>query len=213
MAGHTSEKRWRRNQNPIFGNKGVSEQAQDLCTEMTTILTKARAAFLEMQELYQYVGSTVQGLADQLFYEDWTSRSATGVQAVLTVDVTAGAVSAVAITEAGTGYADGTGFTINLSATAGGGDATALISYDVVSGALTNAAVDVAGATYTDGAGQSVLEAPTPGLVFEAQASAEEVGKAQDLFDAVTALNELYLAADNGVTTTEDRFAQLRRMS
>jgi len=36
---------------------------------------------------------------------------------------------------------------------------------------------------------------------------------ATDLINAVTAMHELYQAATNVVTTQEDRFAQLRRMT
>lgn len=132
MAGHTSEKRWRRNQNPVFGNEGVSELTSNLCKEMITALDHAKTAFDELQELYNFTGSTIQGLADQLFYEDWSVRE-------------------------------------------------------------------------PDPQGN-------PG-VFETEANAEELGKVQDLFNAITALNELWGAASNQVTTTEDRFSQLRRMS
>jgi hypothetical protein len=131
MAGHTSEKRWRRNQNTVFGNSGVSEQARDLCQNMVATLTTSRAAFLELQELYIYVGSTVQLLADQLFFEDWSTR----------------------------------------------------------------------------------LVDPQVPDVYETEANAVELAKAQDLFDAITALNELHQCADNVAVPAEDRYAQLRRMS
>ena len=132
MAGHTSEKRWRRNQNPVFGNSGVSELAQELCRNMIAVLDQSKSAFLELQELYNYAGGTVQSLANQLFFEDWSVREPDPLN--------------------------------------------------------------------------------DPG-VFETEANAEELGKAQDLFDAITALNELYGAANNQATTQEDRFSQLRRMS
>jgi len=87
------------------------------------------------------------------------------------------------------------------------------LTYDVVSGALTNPSISVGGTTYNDGTGITVQETPAAGQVFETEANAEELGKTQDLFDAITALNELYGAANNLVTTQEDRFSQLRRMS
>jgi len=31
MAGHTSEKRWRTNQNRLYGNVGVSDLASQVC--------------------------------------------------------------------------------------------------------------------------------------------------------------------------------------
>ena len=49
--------------------------------------------------------------------------------------------------------------------------------------------------------------------VLDTQANAAEVEKATDLINAVTAMHELYQAANNVVTTQEDRFAQLRRMT
>lgn len=213
MAGHTSEKRWRTNQNTLYGNIGVSDLASQVCTQMVATLDQGKAAFDELSELYSYVGSTVQLLADQLFFEDWQSRSTTGVQAVITVDVVGGAVGNPIVTVAGTGYTDGTGFTLNLVLTGGGGDGTAELTYDVSSGAVTNPSISIAGTTYNNGTGVTVQEIPTPGQVFETQANSEELGKAQDLFNAVTALNEIYGAADNQVTTQEDRFSQLRRMS
>ena len=213
MAGHTSEKRWRRNQNTTFGNFGVSEQASAACEKMIDALETGRAAFNELQELYAYAGGTVQDLADQLFKEDWEARSSQGTQAVITVDVTGGVVSTPAVTVAGTGYTDGTGYTLLLVLTAGGGDGTAELTYDVVSGAVTNPSISIAGTTYNNGTDITVQETPAPGLVYETQANAEELSKAQDLFDAITALNELYGAANNQVTVQEDRFSQLRRMS
>jgi len=213
MAGHTSEKRWRTNQNRLYGNVGVSDLASQVCVQMIDTLDLSKSAFNELQEIYAYAGSTVQGMADQLFLEDWSSRSTQGTQAVITVNVSSGVVSTPIVTVAGTGYTDGTGFVLNLVLTAGGGDGAAELTYDVVSGALTNPSISVGGTTYNDGTGITVQETPAAGQVFETEANAEELGKTQDLFDAITALNELYGAANNLVTTQEDRFSQLRRMS
>jgi hypothetical protein len=213
MAGaHTSEKRWYRNQNPT-GNVSIADQVQDSAVNVIHGLNAAESMFGEMQELFAFAGSTMQGLADQLFYEKWSVRSSPGVQAVLTVDVVAGAVTAAAISVAGTSYVDGTGYTIALTGTAGGGDGAAVLSYDVVAGVVTNIAVDAPGTTYTNGAGQPVTETPAPGNVFETEANASELGMAQDAFDAVTAMHELYQAMTNVVVAQEDRLAQLRRMS
>ena len=49
--------------------------------------------------------------------------------------------------------------------------------------------------------------------VLDTQANTVEVAKTTDLIAAATSLHELYQAANNVATTTEDRFAQLRRMS
>jgi len=213
MAGHTSEKRWRRNQNAKFGNAGVSELAAQVCTQMISALDTAKTAYSELQEMYVYAGGTVQSLANQLFYEDWSARSAPGTQAVITVDVAGGVVATPAVTVAGTGYTNGTGFTLSLVLTAGGGDGTAELTYDVVGGAITNPSISIAGATYNNGTDITVQETPAPGNVFETQANAEELAKTQDLFDAITALNELHNAASNIAVATDDRFSQLRRMS
>lgn len=213
MAGHTGEKRWRTNQNKTFGNLGVSEQAQAVCQEMVAALDNSKTAFNELSELYAFAGGTVQLLADQLFFEDWSPRSAIGVQTVITVDVVGGVVQNPIVAVAGTGYTDGTGFTLNLVLTAGGGDGAAELTYDVSSGAVTNPSISIAGTTYNNGTGITVQETPTPGQVFETQANSVELGKTQDLFNAITALNELHGAADNLATAQEDRFSQLRRMS
>ena len=71
MAGHTSEKRWRTNQG---SQQGVSEIVSGSCEQIITALNTSEAAYDELLELYQYCGGTTQGLADQLFYEDWVSR-------------------------------------------------------------------------------------------------------------------------------------------
>lgn len=83
MAGHTSEKRWRTGQfqtggpgQPGNGQQGVSLLVSNLCTEMLKVLTTSRAAHLELLEMFQFAGGTIQLLADQLFYEDWSTRLA-----------------------------------------------------------------------------------------------------------------------------------------
>lgn len=131
MAGaHTSEKRWYRNQNPN-GNLGVADQVQESALAVRASLEHAESMYGEMQELFTYVGGTMQLLADQLFYERWSQR---------------------------------------------------------------------------------LVDEAVPG-VFETQANATELAMAQDAFDAVTAMHELYQALTNAVVTQEDRLAQLRRMS
>jgi len=211
MAGHTSEKRWRTHQTPLYPIVGVSELVSDLCKSVLEALNDSEKAYAELQELYVYAGSTVQGIANQLFFEDWSARGTPGDKAVLTVDVASGVVTAVDISDAGTAYTDGVSYLLTLANTAGGG--SAVISYDVVSGSITNAAVVTGGDTYTDGLAQLVQETPKTGVVYETAASAEELAKAQDMFDAVTALHELHQAAANQVVAAEDRYSQLRRMS
>ena len=74
MAGaHTSEKRWYRNQNPE-GNASVADKVQAAALAVISALEDAESLFGEMQELYSYTGGTMQGLADQLFYEKWVTR-------------------------------------------------------------------------------------------------------------------------------------------
>lgn len=73
MSGHTSEKRWRRNQTANSG-QGISEQTSQMAASVVSVLLQAEQLYLEMLELYQFCGSTAQGLADQLFYEDWVNR-------------------------------------------------------------------------------------------------------------------------------------------
>jgi hypothetical protein len=131
MAGHTSEKRWRRNQTNDSG-EGISNLLQSASENVITALTNAETLYKELLELYQYCGGTAQGLADQLFYEDWSVRESDPIG--------------------------------------------------------------------------------NPG-VFDTQANALEVEKAQAAIDAATAMHELYQAADNQVVTQADRFAEMRRMS
>lgn len=131
MAGHTSEKRWRNNQTNDSGT-GVSILVNQAAGVIVNGLSDAEIMYQDLQELYVYVGSTAQLLADQLFYEDWVGRESDPIG--------------------------------------------------------------------------------NPG-VLDTQANAEEVAKATDLVNAVTAMHELYQAANNVAVTQEDRFAQLRRMT
>ena len=131
MAGHTSEKRWRSNQSNDSGT-GVSILVRDSAETVITALSQAEIQYQDLLELYSYVGSTSQLLADQLFYENWSVRESDPIG--------------------------------------------------------------------------------NPG-VLDTEANAAEVSKATDLINAVTAMHELYEAANNVVIAQEDRFAQLRRMS
>lgn len=74
MAGHTSERRWRRNQTPS-GGKGLSEEVTELSMMMLDVLYKAEQLGLELEELQDYLGDdSAQAMADQLFKEDWSVR-------------------------------------------------------------------------------------------------------------------------------------------
>lgn len=73
MAGHTSEKRWRSNQTNDSGT-GVSILVNAAAATVINGLTDAETMYNDLLELYAYVGSTAQLLADQLFYEDWVTR-------------------------------------------------------------------------------------------------------------------------------------------
>jgi hypothetical protein len=73
MSGHTSEKRWRRNQTPTSG-KGFSEEVTELSAMLLDVLYKAENIGLDLEELKDYTGDSAQEIADQLFYEDWTAR-------------------------------------------------------------------------------------------------------------------------------------------
>lgn len=196
---HTSELRW-------------SEVGIEVSSQASTVkhaLIQGEEIYQELLELYQYAGGSAQGLADQLFKEIWESRSTPGTQAEMTFDVVSGAVTVVTIVQAGTGYTDGTGYTLSVL----GGNSDAVVSYDVVGGSFTNAAVDAAGTGYTDGVGQAMENEPAPGVVFDTQASALEVAMAQDAIDAMTAIHQLYEAATNVAVSVSDRLAALRRMS
>lgn len=49
--------------------------------------------------------------------------------------------------------------------------------------------------------------------VFDTEANASEVAKAQDLIAAMTSLHELHQAADNQAVVQGDRFSALRRFT
>jgi hypothetical protein len=141
MAGHSSEKRWRNNQTSDSG-AGISVLVSTAAEQLIGALVSAEALYEELLEVYQQantpgggspdLSATAQGLANQLFYEDWVNRESDPIG--------------------------------------------------------------------------------NPG-VFDTQANADEVQKAQDLIDCVTAMHQLYQAANNVSVTQSDRFAVLRRMS
>lgn len=200
---HTSEKRW----------NSVVRDAVSACTEAVNSLLAAENHYQDLVEMYQYAGGTAQGVADLLFEDEWSSRTIPGTPMELEVDVVAGEVTNPVIVAAGTDYTDATGYTVRLTNTAGGGDQNAIIKYDVVSGSVTNLTVSAAGSGYVDGTGYTVLEIEQPGFSYETQANADEVSKAQDLIDAMTALHGLYQAADNVAVAQEDRFSAMRRFT
>ena len=213
MAGHTSEKRWRSGMNQQSTEEGVSTKVREVCVQMMDALTAAEAAYAEMLEIYQYAGASVQGIADLLFKEDYQSRLVPGVNAAVSVDVVGGVVSNPAIVTPGSGYNDGS-YTLNVVLASGSAQTSdATLEYTVFDGVVTNVIVTNPGEGYTDGLAQDVTNFPLAGGVPETSANADELAKAQDAFDAITALHELYLAADNTVVAQEDRLAQLRRMT
>ena len=74
MSGHTSQKRWRKNQTPTCG-QGFSEQVTELSRVLIDVLYKAEQLGLELEEMQDYLGdASSNALADQLFYEDWSVR-------------------------------------------------------------------------------------------------------------------------------------------
>ena len=74
MSGaHTSEKRWYQNQNS-HGNESVADKVQIAGRNIIQSLEDSESMFGEMQELFAFAGSTMQGLADQLFFEIWSVR-------------------------------------------------------------------------------------------------------------------------------------------
>lgn len=199
MSGHTSELRW-------DNVKAIVSQSAD---QVKKALIEGEDQYQEMLELYQYAGGTAQGLADQLFAEQWQSRTTPGVQAEITYDVTGGSVTGVTLAQAGTGYPDGTGYTLAVQ----GGNGDAVISYEVISGSLANLAISDAGTGYPDGNGQAMNNEPVPAGVPETQANAAEVERAQDAISAMTAIHQLYEAMTNVAVAQSDRVADLRRMS
>ena len=69
---HTSETRWQKTRD----GQGLNNQVSELSLMMLDVLYKAEKLGLELEELINYAGGTdaIQSVADQLFYEDWTTR-------------------------------------------------------------------------------------------------------------------------------------------
>lgn len=115
---HTSTTRW------SDLNTLVSEAASNMATQ----LFRTEETYQDLLEVFAYNGNTAQGLADQLFFDEWSVR-------------------------------------------------------ETVPG--------------------------TP----DTEANAREVALAQDAIDTMTAIHDLWLAANNGTVTAADRLASLRRFT
>lgn len=72
MAGHSSEKRWDKNQ---FGDVGVGQQVRDAANRVVGALADAEELYQDLLELWQFAGGTDQLMADQLFLEVWSART------------------------------------------------------------------------------------------------------------------------------------------
>ncbi len=71
MAGHTSEKRWDQNK---FGDAGVGQQVRDVAIDVVDMLTRSENLYQDLLELWTFQGGTNQAVADQLFFEVWSTR-------------------------------------------------------------------------------------------------------------------------------------------
>jgi len=94
-GGHTSEKRWYRNQNPN-GNEGVADRVQAMSKNVVLALLEGEEAYQEMLELFDFAGGTTQLVADQLFLERWTERAEANANAeelAMTTDMAAAITS------------------------------------------------------------------------------------------------------------------------
>lgn len=196
---HSSEKRW----------PEVSAVASNAANLMVDGLLEAESQYQDLLELYAYAGNSAQGMADLLFVDVWPLRETPGTLATMTVDVTGGAITDALLTGAGAGYIDGVGYQFIVE----GGDGDGVLSFDVVAGSITNLAVVSGGGTYPDGLAQIVSNVPAPSPIADTQANAEEVAKATDLINAMTAIHEIYQAADNVAVGAEDRLVQMRRFT
>ena len=119
-------------------------------------------------------------------------------------------ITAATIGTAGTGYTDGN---YQLSPVLAPSNGNGILNYTVSGGVVTSVSVVQGGQNYAVGTGKTVINFPLAGKVSETTANADEVAKAQAAFDAITALHELYQAADNTVVAQEDRLGQIRRMT
>ena len=74
---HTSEQRWRKNQGGNSG-PGLNEQVAGLAAQLLDVLYRAEKLGLELEELIDYTSEeskdAVLAVANQLFYEDWSTR-------------------------------------------------------------------------------------------------------------------------------------------
>jgi len=75
MSGHTSEQRWQQND---LGDPGISELIRGGARDVLSHLQAGEELYQDLIEVFQFAGGTDQLLADQLFLEDWTGRTAPG---------------------------------------------------------------------------------------------------------------------------------------
>ena len=158
-------------------------------------------------------GGAINGVSISAPGDGYTASLAATTD-VAVADITTpvgGVLSNPQISAAGTGYTDGN-YNINITLTNSTPNA-GMLSYTVSGGVVTAVSILTAASGYPLGTGQIITSFPLAGGVSETTADAEELAKAQALFDAITALHELYQAADNVAVAQEDRLAQLRRMT
>jgi len=79
MAGHTSEKRWEKNN---IGDRGISSLVKESAMNVQSALGLAEETYQELLELWQFAGGTDQLVADQLFAVAIANRSETTANAV-----------------------------------------------------------------------------------------------------------------------------------
>ena len=103
---HTSAKRWLRTTN----QPGVEERISTFCSQFIDVVNSAEEAYQQFQELYQFVGSTDQALADLLFQDtngnpDPITDTATAEQVAKAADANAAMIALHEIYQASSGEA------------------------------------------------------------------------------------------------------------
>ncbi len=87
---HTSEKRW----------SDVSSQVSTAAQNVRDHLLAAEEDYQQLQELFAFVGATAQGLADQLFVDDWKFRESDPIVSPGVFDTEANATELAKATDA-----------------------------------------------------------------------------------------------------------------
>ncbi len=97
MAGHTVEKRWDQNR---FADAGIGQLVRDAAVNTVEHLTSSENLYQDLVELWAFAGGTDQAVANQLFFEIWSTRVSDPIGNPGVLDTEANSVEVAVVSDA-----------------------------------------------------------------------------------------------------------------